>query len=59
MNQDNIFKLLLTVLLIANNQNGCSGDCSTESSVNNVIILALLLGALSGDPLEATEQTTF
>ena len=49
MNDENIFKLLLIVLLISNNYQGC--DCHGKSlwnSLNDVILMALLLGTLDG-----------
>ena len=59
MNQDNIFKLLLIILLIGNNQSDCDCSCSSESSVNNVIILALLLGFISNDQqLQGNQNVT-
>jgi len=66
MNQDDIFKLLLVVLLITNEQDnrchhdGC-GIFSRFSSLNEIIIIALLLNAFSnpgrdGDDRNRTER---
>lgn len=63
MNDENIFKLLLIVLLMSNNYNK-NADCSNSSlftNVNDVIIMALLMGLL-GDGADAalpSVETTF
>ena len=66
MNSENIFKLLLIVLLISNNHGDtcdCNGDDQFEG-LSNVILLALLLGFLgnSDQSISASGQaqsTTF
>ena len=61
MNSENIFKLLLIVLLIANNHDAdceCRDGDSFEG-LSNVILLALLLGFLGNqDSLSSTATTT-
>ncbi len=60
MNEENIFKLLLIVLLISNNYQGC--DCHGKSlwnSLNDVILMALLLGTLDGGASALDGGTTF
>jgi len=54
LNQDDIFKLLLVVLLITNergnNDRHHNGQGTLFSSLNEIIILALLLNAFSCGP---------
>ena len=66
MNSENIFKLLLIVLLISNNHGDdcdCNGDNQFEG-LSNVILLALLLGFLgnsdqSVSASDRAQNTTF
>lgn len=63
MNQENIFKLLLIVLIISNNSSG--GECNGKTiwgNLNDVILIALLLGLLDNGTSETavdTSVTTF
>lgn len=55
MNEENIFKLLLIILLLGNNYDR-RGECASQSlygSINDVIILALLLG-LTNDSVNSS-----
>ncbi len=62
MNDENIFKLLLIVLLMGNNY-GKNGECAGSSlfgNVNDVIIMALLTGIIgdgANTALPLTETT--
>ena len=59
MNDENIFKLLLIVLLMSNNYNK-NGDCANSSlfgNINDVILMALLMGLL-GDSSATTPRLT-
>lgn len=47
MNDENIFKLLLIILLMGNNGSDC-GERSFLSSVNDVILMAMLMGFTGG-----------
>lgn len=55
MNQDEIFKLLLMLLLISNEKAGCNTGCndgcnnSTFSSLNEIIICMFLMNACRPD----------
>ena len=59
MNDENIFKLLLIVLLMSNNYNK-NVDCANSSlfgNINDVILMALLMGLL-GDSSATTPLLT-
>lgn len=62
MNQENIFKLLLIILLIGNNHgNQCRDDCQCNSfwgSANDVILMALLLGLITDQSTLSSTETT-
>ena len=46
MNQDDIYNLLLLILLMSNEKDGCPTDCrSTRSSLNELIIASLLMSS--------------
>ncbi len=51
MNQDEIFKLLLLILLMSNERDNCPNVCPASgfSNINEIIIITLLLNACSGN----------
>ncbi len=69
MDQENIFKLLLIILLMGNNQaNQCRDDCRNDSfwsSANEIMLTALLLGLITdrseqnSTSTESDTNTTF
>lgn len=68
MNQEDIFKLLLIVLLLANreidrtkSENAvASGDAFSYSSLNDILILVMLLNGFSSpSPVSSNSGTTF
>ena len=62
MDQDEIFKLLLLILLLSNGKdNDCSGDetrsgSSYFSSLNEIIIITLLFNAFNSDRRRDNEE---
>lgn len=67
MNQEDIFKLLLIVLLLANREISRTGDRDDESdaafsysALNDVLILVMLLNGFSASQVtQADSRTTF
>ena len=67
MNQDEIFKLLLLILLLSNEKDNCTvTNCNSGfSNINEIIIITLLLNACSGNSFNnntsptANTNTTF
>ncbi len=51
MSQDEIFKLLLLILLMSNEKDNCPPTCQNNgfSNINEIIIITLLLNACSGN----------
>ncbi len=51
MDQDEIFKLLLIILLMSNERDNCPNACPASgfSNINEIIIITLLLNACSGN----------
>lgn len=51
MNQDEIFKLLLIILLLSNEKDndGCERGCNRYSNLNEIILVCLLMNACNGN----------
>ncbi len=60
MGQNEIFKLLLIILLLINGDNSGNGECNgLTGNLNQIIIILLLLGFNPTDSSNSTENTTF
>lgn len=55
MGQNEIFKLLLIILLLINNDGECDGSRSLTGNINSIIITMLLLGCI---PIENNDDNT-
>ena len=56
MGQEEIFRLLLLVLLLSNES---SNECSTYGGMNEIVIIGLLLSLHADTDDDAEEMTTF
>lgn len=56
MGQEEIFRLLLLVLLLSNES---SDECSAYGGLNEIVIIGLLLSLHAGTDDGAEEMTTF
>lgn len=60
MGQNEIFKLLLIILLLINGDNSGNGECNgLTGNLNQIIIILLLLGFNPSDSSTQAESTTF
>ncbi len=60
MGQNEIFKLLLIILLLINSDGECDGNRTLTGNINSIIIIMLLLGFNCPDnPNNTTTTTTF
>ena len=58
MGQNEIFKLLLIILLLISNDNECENCRTLTGNLNSIIITALLLGFNSSAPSDDNTTTT-
>ncbi len=59
MGQNEIFKLLLVILLLISNNEDCENNCrGLTGNLNQIIIIMLLLGCIPTDDSPNTDNNT-